>query len=207
MQEPFPDKNAGCRPGATYPRTAGTWHRTTGEAIQGFPASPLDFLLEFAPSKNGLLAQLVEQWTLNPTVASSNLARPTRNAKGMASAVPLLFGVSASKTGQILRQRLDLFIGQARDRGTHDVADADALAKILELLDDIRILLPRNAREFVQTLEIRLMAGDALGLGCDFLSLLDDCGIGLRGAANQGLPGEIFRQVLHVLVRQYDDGR
>jgi hypothetical protein len=115
-------------------------------AMRGFPASPPDFLLEFAPSKNGLLAQLVEQWTLNPTVASSNLARPTRNAKGTASAVPLLFCVSASKTGQILRQRLDLLIGQVLGCGTHDVADTGALAKILELLDDVHVYLCREMR-------------------------------------------------------------
>ena len=111
-------------------------------AIRGFPALPLNFLLEFAPSKNGLLAQLVEQWTLNPTVASSNLARPTRNAKGTASAVPFCSMSAHLKTGQILRQRVDLLIGQVLDRGTHEVAGAGAIAKILELLDDVWILLP-----------------------------------------------------------------
>src|SRR3954465_7164662 len=34
--------------------------------------------------KKGLLAQLVEQWTLNPTVASSILARPTILRRQMA---------------------------------------------------------------------------------------------------------------------------
>src|SRR3954464_11001425 len=34
--------------------------------------------------KKGLLAQLVEQWTLNPTVASSILARPTILERQMA---------------------------------------------------------------------------------------------------------------------------
>ncbi len=40
-------------------------------------ATPLLFFVRMRPSRKGLLAQLVEQWTLNPTVASSNLARPT----------------------------------------------------------------------------------------------------------------------------------
>ena len=120
--------------------------------MTGFPALARDFLLEFAPLKNGLLAQLVEQWTLNPTVASSNLARPTTNEKGTAAAVPFCFAsprpglvrycASVSKTRQVLRQGLDLFIGQVPDCGTHEVAEAGAIAEILELLDDVRIFLP-----------------------------------------------------------------
>ena len=50
------------------------------------------------------------------------------------------------------------------------------------------------------------MAGDALGLGCDFLALVDNRRIGLGGAANQSFSGEIRGQVLRVLIRQHDGG-
>ncbi len=111
--------------------------------IRGFPALSLDFLLEFAPSKNGLLAQLVEQWTLNPTVASSNLARPTRNDKGTASTVPFCFSP--------VHQRL-----------------------------------------------VRYWANASICSSVRFLTV---------GPIHQDLVGEILRQFLHILIRQYNDRR
>jgi hypothetical protein len=112
-----------------------------------------------------------------------------------------------SQTGQILCERFDLLISQVLYRGSHHVAGARAIAKILQLLDDVGILLAGNARKFIQTLEIRLMTGAALRLGGELLSLLDDAGIRLSGTAHQSLGRKIFGQVLHVLIRQYDDRR
>ena len=143
-----PGRDAGCRSFATWLLQGVIWRCTGIMAIPG-PAArffarirPFEKRAEL-PLRNGLLAQLVEQWTLNPTVASSNLARPTKNAKGMASAIPFLFvGLRTSQAGQILRQRVNLLVGQVLDRGPHDIVGSGAIAKILELFDEVRIFLP-----------------------------------------------------------------
>ena len=79
----LPNYNAGTVPGqdadagscATLLRGGGICRCAWILAIPG-PAAR--FFARIRPFKKGLLAQLVEQWTLNPTVASSNLARPTK---------------------------------------------------------------------------------------------------------------------------------
>jgi hypothetical protein len=90
-----PGKN--CRSGIPAHSQAGTHFVTSGRRIDrirragrpgdigGLPRAT--FFARIRPFKNGLLAQLVEQWTLNPTVEGSNPSRPTSNstARGGAS--------------------------------------------------------------------------------------------------------------------------
>src|SRR5437868_15200120 len=99
-----PGRDAGCRSFATWLRQGVIWRCTGIMAIPGPTARFFARIRPFEkradlPLRNGLLAQLVEQWTLNPTVASSNLARPTKKREGDGIGHPLLVCRPAHITG------------------------------------------------------------------------------------------------------------